>query len=138
MFLLLPLNHGRGRGEEGGCALGGGSTRPRAEWEGGGGRGRRCWGRERRRARGKRRGRGTTERVKGEEGPALMGKRKTPRCNNGGGSSEKTKFVGAEHKFTDWGRTIGWIDELKAPERSSRRDERSGTLEFHRRCTDQM
>jgi hypothetical protein len=46
--------------------------------------------------------------------PARMGKRRNPRCNNGGGSPEKMKFAGAEHKFTDWGRTVGRIDESKA------------------------
>jgi hypothetical protein len=128
MFLLLPLNHWRGRGEEGSCTQGRPSQPCAERCGGGGGRGRRHRGRERRRARGKPRGRGPTERAKGEEGPALTGKRKNPRCNNGGGSLGKMKFARAEHKFTDWGRTIGWIDESKAPGRSSRRDERNGTL----------
>jgi hypothetical protein len=32
-----------------------------------------------------------------------MEKQRNPRCNNGGGSPEKTKFTGAEHKFVDCG-----------------------------------
>jgi hypothetical protein len=72
----------------------------------------------------------------GEGAPARTGKWRNPRCNNVGGSPEKTKFAGAKHKFTDFGQTIGRIDELKAPGRSSRWDERSGTVGFRRRRTD--
>jgi hypothetical protein len=39
-----------------------------------------------------------------ERGPYTNGKiekRRNPRFNNGGGSPEKTKFTGAEHKFVD-------------------------------------
>jgi hypothetical protein len=56
-----------------------------------------------------------------ERGPCMdekMEKQRNPRCNNGGGSPEKTKFAGAEHKFVDCGRTIGRIDESKAPRQS--------------------
>jgi hypothetical protein len=67
----------------------------------------------------------------GRGGPCTNGKRK-PRRNNGGGSPEKTKFAKVEYKFTDWGRTVGWIDESKALGRSSQRDEYSGTLGFRR------
>jgi hypothetical protein len=55
-------------------------------------------------------------------------KRRNPRYNNGGGLREKTTLAGAEHKIVDFGRTVGRIDESKAPGRSSRRDERSSTL----------
>jgi hypothetical protein len=71
----------------------------------------------RRAPRGGKRGGGHRHRGGQREGggPALTGKRRNLRYNNGGGSPEKMKFAGAEHKFDDWGRTVGRIDESKAP-----------------------
>jgi hypothetical protein len=48
----------------------------------------------------------------------------------------KDDLAGADKKNIDWRRTIGRIDESKAPRLRSRRYERIGTLEFHRRRTD--
>jgi hypothetical protein len=43
--------------------------------------------------------------------------------NNGEGSPEKTEFARAKKKIADWRRNGGWIDEAKAPGRSSRQIE---------------
>jgi hypothetical protein len=57
-----------------------------------------------------------------------MDKQGNPRCNNGGVLTGEDDLAGAEDKFADWGRTVGRIDESKAPERSSQRDKHNGTL----------
>jgi hypothetical protein len=64
------------------------------------------------------------------------GKRRNPRCNNGGFSPGKKTLAGAEKKFVDCRRFGDPIDEPNALRRSPRRDERSGTHGFRRRCTD--
>jgi hypothetical protein len=63
-------------------------------------------------------------------------KRRNPRCNNGGFSPGKKTLAGAERKSVDCRRFGDPIDEPNALRRSPRRDERSGTLGFGRRCTD--
>jgi hypothetical protein len=63
-------------------------------------------------------------------------KRRNPRCNNGGFSPGKKTLAGAEEKSIDCRRFGDPIDEPNALRRSLRRDERSGTLGFRRRCTD--
>ena len=63
-------------------------------------------------------------------------KRRNPRCNNGGFSPGKKTLAGAEEKSVDCRRFGDPIDEPNALRRSLRRDERSGTLGFRRRCTD--
>jgi hypothetical protein len=45
-------------------------------------------------------------------------------------------LAGAEGKFVDWWRFGGPIDAPDAPRRSHGRDERWGTLRFHRLRTD--
>jgi hypothetical protein len=64
-----------------------------------------------------------------------MKKRRNPRCNNGGFSPGKKTLAGAEAKSIDCRRFGDPIDEPNALRRSPRRDERSGTLGFGRRCT---
>jgi hypothetical protein len=63
-------------------------------------------------------------------------KRRNPRHNNGGFSPGKKTLAGAEKKSVDCRRFGDPIDEPNALRRSLRRDERSGTLGFRRRCTD--
>jgi hypothetical protein len=63
-------------------------------------------------------------------------KRRKPRCNNGGFSPGKKTLAGAERKSVDCRRFGDPIDEPNTLRRSPRRDERSGTLGFGRRCTD--
>jgi hypothetical protein len=63
-------------------------------------------------------------------------KRRNSRCNNGGFSPGKKTLAGAEAKSVDCIRFGDPIDELNVLRRSPRRDERSGTLRFGRRCTD--
>jgi hypothetical protein len=63
-------------------------------------------------------------------------KRRNPRCNNGGFSPGKKTLAGAERKSIDCRRFGDPIDKPNALRRSLRRDERSGTLGFRRRCTD--
>jgi hypothetical protein len=63
-------------------------------------------------------------------------KRRNPRCNNGGFSPGKKTLAGAERKSIDCRRFGDPIDEPNALRRSLRRDERSSTLGFRRRCTD--
>jgi hypothetical protein len=53
------------------------------------------------------------------------------------GRTGEEDIARAKGNFTDWGRTVGRIDESKASRRSSRRNERSGALRFCRRRTDQ-
>jgi hypothetical protein len=48
----------------------------------------------------------------------------------------KDDLAGANKKNINWRRTVGQIDELKAPGLRSRRYEHIGTLGFQRRCTD--
>jgi hypothetical protein len=78
--------------------------------------------------------------VRGEWGrPCTDGKtkkRRNPRHNNGGFSPGKKTLAGAERKSVDCQRFGDPIDEPNALRRSPRRDERSGTLGFGRRCTD--
>jgi hypothetical protein len=62
-------------------------------------------------------------------------KRRNPRHNNGGFSPGKKTLAEAEEKSVDCRRFGDPIDKLNAPRRSPRRDERSGTLGFGRRCT---
>jgi hypothetical protein len=74
----------------------------------------------------------------GERG-ATQGGEKKQRTRveiHGGGSAGKKTFAGAEAKSVDCRRFGGPIDEPNALRRSPRRDERSGTLGFGRRCTD--
>jgi hypothetical protein len=96
--------------------------------------------------------RGTTGRGNGGGGAPLPGKvrgewemlctdgktkkRRNPKCNNGGFSPGKKTLAGAERKSVDCRRFRDPIDEPNALRRSPRRDERSGTLGFRRRCTD--
>jgi hypothetical protein len=63
-------------------------------------------------------------------------KRRNPRCNNGGFSPGKKTLAEAKRKSVDCQRLGDPIDEPNALRRSPRRDERSGTLGFRRRCTD--
>jgi hypothetical protein len=63
-------------------------------------------------------------------------KRRKPRCNNGGFSPGKKTLAGVERKSIDCRRFEDPIDEPNTLRRSPRRDERSGTLGFGRRCTD--
>jgi hypothetical protein len=86
-------------------------------------------------------GRGTAAgEGEGRVGEALHGreneKTRNPRCNNGGFSPGKKTLAGAERKSVDCRRFGDPIDEPNALRRSPRRDERSGTLGFGRRCTD--
>jgi hypothetical protein len=53
------------------------------------------------------------------------------------GRTGEEDIAGAKDNFIEWGRAVGRIDESKASRQSSRRNERSGTLRFCRRCTDQ-
>jgi hypothetical protein len=62
-------------------------------------------------------------------------KRRNPRCNNGGFSPGKKTLAGAEAKSVDCRRFRDPINEPNKLRRSPRRDERSGTLGFGRRCT---
>jgi hypothetical protein len=63
-------------------------------------------------------------------------KRRNPRCNNGGFSPGKKTLAEAKRKSVDCRRLGDPIDKPNALRRSPRRDERSGTLGFRRRCTD--
>jgi hypothetical protein len=63
-------------------------------------------------------------------------KRRISMHNNGGGLTREDDLAGVKDRFADCRRTIGRIDESKAPRQSSRLDGRSGTLGFCRRRTD--
>jgi hypothetical protein len=56
--------------------------------------------------------------------------------NNGGKLTGGDEVRWSQEKIIDWQRNDGWIDESKAPGRSSRREECSGILGFHQRCMD--
>jgi hypothetical protein len=60
----------------------------------------------------------------------LVKKMKKRNQNYGGGSPEKKVLTGDEKENTVRRRTVGRIDESKAPGRSSRRDERGDILGF--------
>jgi hypothetical protein len=74
----------------------------------------------------------------GERGAAQGGEKKqrTRVEIHGGGSPGKKTLAGAKAKSVDCRRFGGPIDKPNALRRSSRRDERSGTLGFGRRCMD--
>jgi hypothetical protein len=137
---------GRGHNRRGGTR-GRGSTGTRAREHGNAG----ATAGHRRRRRGGRKGRrrgGETEgggvpppgKVRGEwERLCTYGKtkkRRKPRCNNKGFSPGKKTLAGAERKSVDCQRFGDPIDEPNMLRRSPRRDKRSGTLGFGRRCTD--
>jgi hypothetical protein len=98
--------------------------RRRLAARGGEGSGKGATARERERGGGRQRG--CTGKTKTKNTMAIMEERLTG----------EEIIAGAEDKFPDWGRSVGQIDESKAPGQSSQQDERSGTLGFCWRRTD--